>query len=235
MLPAEAEARAKPGHANLFEDHRITWGLEVLGGVQDQSVLELGPLEGGHTFMLQKAGARDIVAVEGNGRAYLKCLCSKEMLGIDRASFLLGDFEKYLEGCDRRFDMVVASGVLYHMRHPLKLLELISGVTDRVMIWTHFFDAELIAGNERLADKFGPQRAYRQGTLKGEGAEQFYKKGPGLERLLRRCSGRQRLVDAGHHSRGVAVRRIRSDYRGVCANRSSQRAVLLCCGGKRTG
>src|ERR1700712_4866105 len=53
----------RAGMVPLFEDDRIAWAIEAIGGVDGLSVLELGPLEGGHTFMLQRAGAASIVAI----------------------------------------------------------------------------------------------------------------------------------------------------------------------------
>jgi hypothetical protein len=39
----------KTGGADLFNDSRIRWVERQLGSFQDKRVLELGPLEGGHT------------------------------------------------------------------------------------------------------------------------------------------------------------------------------------------
>ena len=68
-------------------------------------------------------GAREVVAVEANTRAYLKCLVTKEILGIPSAKFLCGDGIRYLEdGLVRgagKFDFCLASGVLYHFVNPL--------------------------------------------------------------------------------------------------------------------
>src|SRR5205085_12295967 len=61
-------------------------------------------------------------------------------LGLKRSEFLLGDFALYLQSCRERFDMVFASGVLYHMEDPLALIRDIARVTDRCFIWTHYFD-----------------------------------------------------------------------------------------------
>ena len=63
------------GEIPSFEDMRVLWAIQESGGVEGQSVLELGPLEGGHSFMLQEYGkAASITAIEANTRAYLKCL-----------------------------------------------------------------------------------------------------------------------------------------------------------------
>ncbi len=88
----------KSGASSLFDDDRIHWFLKSISGVRNARVLELGPLEGGHSCMLEQAGARQVVAGESNGRAWLKCLAVKETLGLSKVHFLLGDFVRYLEG-----------------------------------------------------------------------------------------------------------------------------------------
>ncbi len=125
------------GAAPLFEDGRLQWAIAQYGNLADKSVLELGPLEGGHTALLEAAGAR-VEAVEANRRAFLKCLITKEILGLKNARFHLGDFNAWLEQTEHKYDMIVASGVLYHMIEPLYLLDLLSQHTDALYIWTMF-------------------------------------------------------------------------------------------------
>lgn len=161
LLPDELGLVTKPGTARLFEDGRITWAEQCLGAFANQSILELGPLEGGHSYMFQKAGARKVVAIEANTRCYLKCLCIKEVLKLDRVEFQLGDFVSYLANDPPPFDMVVASGVLYHMKEPLELLRLIANAASRVFIWTHYFDRDIIAANPVLAKRFSPVQSIR--------------------------------------------------------------------------
>jgi hypothetical protein len=146
----------------LFEDARIRWALERLD-VRGRAVLELGPLEGAHTWMLERAGA-DVVAVEANSRAYLKCLVTKELLGMRSSKFLHGDFVAHLGSTDERFDVVLASGVLYHMIDPLELLDLISGVSDTLVLWTHYFDRDRLE-----AAGFGRQFAGPATTVHRDG------------------------------------------------------------------
>ena len=152
-LPPELNVHA--GEFLLFDDPRLRWALGVLGGVRDRTVLELGPLEGGHTYILEKGGARQVTAIEANVRAYLKCLIVRELVGLQRARFLCGDFVKFLETNNQRFDIVLACGVLYHMTEPLRFLELVARATDRVVIFTHYYDEALIRGNPRTAPNFG--------------------------------------------------------------------------------
>ena len=142
------------GNSKLFEDGRINWFVSELGGVAGQTVLELGPLEAGHTYMLEQFGAASIVSIEANTRAYLKCLIMKESLGLKRSQFLCGDFVEYLRANQIKFDVCVASGVLYHMRNPVELIALAAKSSDRLFIWTHYYDQKIISGNVNLAPKF---------------------------------------------------------------------------------
>ena len=157
-LPDSCGLVTRPGNARLFEDERITWAEEGLGGFFGKRVLELGPLEGGHSYMLQKAGAESILAIEANTRAYLKCLCIKDLLSLDRVDFRLGDFVPYLEDTSDRFDLVIASGVLYHMERPVELLASLARVTDRLFLWTHYYDQDVIQARRELKSKFARVR-----------------------------------------------------------------------------
>jgi SAM-dependent methyltransferase len=141
------------GHVPLFADGRITWGNEVLGGFAGKSVLELGPLEGGHTYMIEQAGASSIVSVESNARAYMKCLIVKEIVGLQRARFLYGDFDPYLRDTKDHFDILVASGVLYHMRNPVELIANMARVANKLLLWTHYFDAEKLSAIPHMAHR----------------------------------------------------------------------------------
>jgi len=145
------------GTVALFEDDKITWGIDQFGGVKNMRVLELGPLEGGHTFMLDRLGVSEVTAIEANKQAFLRCLVAKEILSIPSARFLCGDFMAYLnDAVDRgaHWDLCLASGVLYHQQEPVTLLELATQVSDRIYLWTQFYDANIIERRPDLAAKF---------------------------------------------------------------------------------
>ncbi|TMJ04553.1 MAG: methyltransferase domain-containing protein [Alphaproteobacteria bacterium] len=131
------------GSVKLGTDPRPRSAAEHLGKanrLDGMTVLELGPLEGAHSYQLEKLGAARILAIESNVEAYLKCLIVKEALGLKRCEFLLGDFALYLQNCSERFDMVFASGVLYHMEDPIAVVRDIARVTDRCFVWTHYLE-----------------------------------------------------------------------------------------------
>ena len=127
------------GTMHLFdaEDPRPRQAADFFGGIQGFDILELGPLEGGHSYQLKKLGAGSVLGVEASPELYLKCLIVKELTGLD-AHFLLGDFNRYLEQEQRHFDMVFACGVLYHMPDPIHTLYLLAGASPRVFLWTHY-------------------------------------------------------------------------------------------------
>src|SRR5262249_11241889 len=56
-----------------------------------------------------------------------------------------------------RFDACLASGVLYHMTSPVELIALLARTTDRVCLWTHYYDANIISRSHRLARLFSIQ------------------------------------------------------------------------------
>jgi SAM-dependent methyltransferase len=154
------------GSASLEGDNRAALAARSLGHggrLDGMRVLELGPLEAIHTHQLGELGAREIVSIEANIEAYLKCLIMKEVLGID-AQFLLGDFIQYLAQTNERFDLVFCSGVLYHMEDPLALIRDIARVSERCFVWTHYYDPQNCPG---------PQRERVPATLDGFAASYF--------------------------------------------------------------
>ena len=148
------------GEIRLFEDPRVQWALSQLGNVEGQSVLELGPLEGAHTYMLERAGFKTILSIEANPRAFLKCLVMKEILELKRCRFVCGDFLAYLHNCPAPVDAVIACGVLYHMADPVELIGLLSKITRRLFVWTHYYDERMIPQNRNVKRRFrGNHRA----------------------------------------------------------------------------
>ena len=140
------------GAAPLFEDPRVHWAFDRLGGMEGKTVLDLGPLEGAHSYMAEQAGASRVVGVEANRMAFLKCLVTKELPNLRRCTFLCGEVTQYLSTTDDRFDVCIACGILYHMVEPVRLIDLISRSASQIVIWTHIYDEAALA-NRNLAGK----------------------------------------------------------------------------------
>ena len=130
--------------------------------------------------MMEHYGA-NVIAIEANRRAFLKCLIVKNALHM-QSQFLYGDFRRYLESAQTgSFDFVAAVGVLYHMTEPLKLLYDIARVTDAFGVWTHFYDRSALESSWMNFDK-KPEvqthhgksvEAYRQYYLRGNRIASF--------------------------------------------------------------
>ncbi len=155
-LPNVDGVRPVAGAVPLFEDDRIQWAFDQIGGVAGLTALELGPLEAGHTAMLERAGAKDIVAIESNARAYLKCLIIKELLGLKRVKFLHGDCVEYLRATCEKRDLCIASGVLYHMKNPVEVIARIARSSDIAIVWTQYYDHEVISKVPALSKRYDP-------------------------------------------------------------------------------
>jgi hypothetical protein len=159
MFPAKYGVVA--GNRVHMQDERIVWAADRFGPLADKNVLELGPLEGAHTFQLHQRGAH-VVAVEANKQAFLRCLITKEILGMRRAKFMLGDCIKFLEQNETRYDLIVACGVLYHMTDPARFLEAVASRTDAIYLWTTYFDDSPLPESDPRSYGFAQTRELRE-------------------------------------------------------------------------
>jgi SAM-dependent methyltransferase len=125
------------GNFRALEDERIDQFFESFPSVC--SILELGSLEGGHTFALARRPAIErVVGVEARATNIARARFVQELLRIDNANFVEGDLEKADLTTFGKFDAVFCSGLLYHLPEPWKLIEQLPHVAPRLFIWTHY-------------------------------------------------------------------------------------------------
>lgn len=151
------EAGVTAGNKPLFRDPRLVWMTEHMD-LKGMRVLELGPMEGAHSHFLLSHGAASVVGIEANTQSYLKCLVTKELLDLRNAHFLCADFVAYLDAHPDTYDCCLASGVLYHMSEPLKLLQQICAHAEVVYLWTHYYDPEIMQKNHAHVHRFGKEQ-----------------------------------------------------------------------------
>lgn len=145
------------GGRDMFEnDARPDWANRAYGGLEGKSVLELGPLEGAHTYKLENIGAK-VEAIESNKFAFQRCLIAKNILNM-KSKFLVGDFVPFVAQTDKHYDMVFASGVLYHMQNPVATLHDLCRISDSVFLWTHYYDKEALDKIAYNAKSFSSNR-----------------------------------------------------------------------------
>jgi hypothetical protein len=155
-LPDACGLVASTGPMRGCEDYRVNWFEPLVGGYAGKRVLELGPLEGGHAYMLEQKGAASVLSIEANPRSYLKCLVLKEVFRMQRTQFLLGDFLPYLRSTQEHFSVGFACGVLYHLLNPVELIQLLAKTCDSVFVWTHCYDAAFLQTHPELGQYFAP-------------------------------------------------------------------------------
>jgi hypothetical protein len=162
-------AGAVSGTAVGYVDlHPTVWMAEqAFGPLRGMSCLELGPFEGEISWSLHCAGA-DVVSVEARRRNFMKCLVAKNLLGMNQVRFMLGDFVRHLEEPGPEYDFCMATGVLYHMPEPLRLIELLATRCRRVLIGTAYV-APQIFNLDTIPDSSGlPKVAWTFPDKEGE-------------------------------------------------------------------
>ena len=136
-----------PANPNELSSTRLVDPLipqcaKLFGGFEGCEILELGPMEGFHSVALSKEKPKQVISVEANPRNFFKCLSVKEHFKLQNVEFMLGDFKKYLESKPKRFDFILAAGVLYHVAEPFRVMDLIMDLTDAFGVCTTFYDAD---------------------------------------------------------------------------------------------
>jgi SAM-dependent methyltransferase len=141
-------------------DVRPLWSAEVFPGFSGFHVIELGPQDGFVTAGLEAFGVGSILAIEANVDSFLRCLLLKNALGL-KATYLLGDFLKYLDVPTTSADLIYASGVLYHLFDPVGFLLRCAEVARHLYLWTFHFDEDAIRANAYESVCFDGVSEYR--------------------------------------------------------------------------
>jgi hypothetical protein len=114
------------------------------------TILELGSLEGAHTFVLaQRPGVKRVLALEGRAFNLRKARFVQELLHIPNTEFVQSNIEHCDLAAFGKFDAVFCSGLLYHLPEPWKLISQLPALAPDLFIWTHYAadaDAETVFG-----------------------------------------------------------------------------------------
>ena len=114
-------------------------------------VLELGPCDGSDAIVLAKFCQR-LVSIEAKPR---NIEIARETWanagGEGSIEFIEGNLESFELSQLGRFDLVFASGILYHLPAPWELIAEIAAVTDCVLGWPHFAER----GDEVSMERYG--------------------------------------------------------------------------------
>ena len=131
------QGRTYGGSYNAAGDPRLKWFQEQFPDVQN--VLELGSLEGGHSFALASlVQIKHVVAVEARRDSLQRARFVQGVLKQSKVDFIQANLENFDLASLGSFDVVFCVGLLYHLPRPWQLVEQMSRVARGVYIWTHY-------------------------------------------------------------------------------------------------
>ena len=176
------------GPHDLTRDPRLAMAEAAIGGFAAKRVLELGSLEGGHSIALAQRGAT-VVGLEGREANCERARWVAALLGVEGIRFEVADVRTADLGAHGRFDLVLASGLLYHLDAPWELLARLVPLAPWMYAWTHYVrpgDAgeHATVGGEVIRGAF--RQEYGLGDpLSGLQPTSFWPTREGLETMLR--------------------------------------------------
>ena len=129
------------GKYNAAADIRIKWFQEHF--LYAENILELGCLEGGHSFVLARLpNIRRLVAIEGRKANIDRAKLVQSILKETKVDFIKANIEKFEFSKLGNFDVVFCVGLLYHLPKPWKLIEQMSKISNGMFLWTHYINPE---------------------------------------------------------------------------------------------
>jgi tRNA (mo5U34)-methyltransferase len=170
-------------------------------------VLDVGCNAGFYSFELARRGA-DVLAVDVDEHYLRQARWAAGELGLEeRVEFRHAGVYDLAALAGERFDVVLFLGVLYHLRHPLLALEIVTGVTGGVVVvQTLTTPGEARADppanvsideREQLLQPGWPAMAFVEHELAGDSTNWWAPNAACVEAMLRSCGLR---IDArpGH-------------------------------------
>jgi SAM-dependent methyltransferase len=176
------DGKSYGGGFAAWSDERIPQFFEAFPGVR--RILEMGSLEGGHTFRLASSpGVERVVALEGRKQNIRRSRFIQRILRVPNAQFHAVNLEEADLSSLGSFDAVFCSGVLYHLPNPWDLVEKIGRLGPRLFLWTH------IASDDASMEVRGFRgQWYQEGSrsiaISGFSSRSYWLTLASLERLL---------------------------------------------------
>lgn len=155
MLPVQWHSEALQMSNRFFRPAKLQYCPTIYGvdkrlkyvayflDVRDQRILEIGPLEGHHSIILEKMGVRQNIAIEARTENLEKCARIKQKYHLEHTEFVQYDLEKLYKAevtpsFEGPFDLVFCLGVLYHLPDPGRGLEWMRSQGTTLFLGTHY-------------------------------------------------------------------------------------------------
>jgi SAM-dependent methyltransferase len=193
------------GEYQVVNDRRVQQFLERFPNVR--TILELGSLEGGHTFMLARhPGVERVLAIEGRLANIDRAKFIGSLFGVSNVEFKQANLEELQLPSLGRFDAIFCCGLLYHLPEPWKLISQTPLVAPSMFVWTVYANEN--EANIQIDDLRG--REYIEGgvnePLSGLSPKSIWLTLPSLLELLKRSGyGNIEVIEKQQNPNGPAV------------------------------
>jgi SAM-dependent methyltransferase len=135
------EGIATGGDYEVINDGRVQQFLEHFPNVR--TILELGSLEGGHSFTLARhPGVDRVLAIEARAANIEKAKFIGSLLGVSNVEFRQANLEQLQLASVGYFDAIFCCGLLYHLPEPWKLVSQLPFVAPSLFVWTVYADED---------------------------------------------------------------------------------------------
>ena len=147
------------GHVSAVGDVRVEQFHAF--APEAESILELGALEGAHTFMLaQHPRVQRVLAIEGRAANIRKAEFLKQVFDVRNVEFAQANLETDPLNVGT-FDAIFCSGLLYHLPEPWKLIERLPAIAPKLFLWTMYCED---ANAGELVDRYRGRRLLEGGA-----------------------------------------------------------------------
>jgi len=131
-----------PGIVSIAENYAR---LGLPADLSGKRVLDIGANNGCMSFECERRGAAEVIGLEPYGDETHGFERIREVVASTKTRFVIGSVYELDPEVLGYFDVVIFSGVLYHLRYPLLAIDNIRQVaTADVFVETHVSDNELI-------------------------------------------------------------------------------------------
>ena len=193
------------GDYQVINDRRVQQFLGRFPNVR--TILELGSLEGGHTFTLARhPGVERILAIEARAANLEKAKFIGSLLGVSNVEFRQANLEQLQLASLGCFAAIFCCGLLYHLPEPWRLISQLPLVAPSLFVWTVYANE-----NEATIEINGLRgREYVAGgldePLSGLSAKSIWLTLPSLLELLKRSGyGEIEILEKAQNPNGPAV------------------------------
>ena len=194
------------GNFDAMRDTRID---QFFGAFPEpKRILELGSLEGGHTFSLaSRPPVEHVLGVEGRQPNVERARFVQQLLKVTNAEFVTANLEATDLASLGEFDVVFCSGLLYHLPEPWKLVEQISQVSPNLFMWTHYAAEEDVTTTTNGLKGLTYKELGLADPLSGMSPDSFWPTLDGLQDMLREHGFKQidLIEDVPSHPQGPAI------------------------------